>query len=522
MAKYKFILTEIFSYILIWVPIFFLLSFIGFFYNYLLFQTIIGLFNAIISISIFIIVLNNHKHTENKLFTILIGITMLLLGLFDITRVLTGSGMNLTALNNQNLSAQIWVISRLLLAAGFLAGCFFYNRKINFNILLIIYTMLGIILFLLIFYFKIIPGCYSEENGIFFFGKISEYVIIFLFMASIILIYIKRNLFSPDIFYFLLIFFAISIFIDLFSYLFKQTNVEFNLALQWLTFLSYFLIYKIFSKSVITDTLENLSNGLLERDNKNNELIEELNEKNKDMEQISYIISHDLRTPMTNIQGFTKAIEFSVEKISKLIKSCKDIDGLQKDVDKLIVEEISAFRKYIQSSIGKIDSLITGLLQVTQIGREAINISRIDLNLLINEILNSFNYSIKKNNIILDVDTLPSCMGDKSQINQIFYHLIDNAIKYSNPDRQIIIKITGKSGADFNTYCIEDNGAGIELKNQKIIFDLFKRINPDNVTGEGIGLAIVSKILSRHKGKIWLESEKGKGSKFYFTLPSNI
>ena len=114
---------------------------------------------------------------------------------------------------------------------------------------------------------------------------------------------------------------------------------------------------------------------------------------------------------------------------------------------------------------------------------------------------------------------MPSCRGDKNEINQVFSNILGNAVKYLDPSREGTIKISGCKNDSNSLYCIEDNGIGISPQYQNKIFEIFHRLEPEKSEGEGIGLTIVQKILNRLGGKIWVESEPGKGSKFFISLP---
>ena len=154
-----------------------------------------------------------------------------------------------------------------------------------------------------------------------------------------------------------------------------------------------------------------------------------------------------------------------------------------------------------------------------RIGWEKLSIININMNNLFYEILETFKYKIKTNKINIEIENLPDCAGDKMQINQLFSNLIDNAIKFMDKKRKGRIKITGKKNDNNVVYCIEDNGIGIDSGNHKKIFELFTRLNQNETSGEGLGLNFVAMIIRRHNGSIKINSEKGKGSKFYISLP---
>jgi signal transduction histidine kinase len=142
------------------------------------------------------------------------------------------------------------------------------------------------------------------------------------------------------------------------------------------------------------------------------------------------------------------------------------------------------------------------------------------MNTLISDIARAFEYQIKKTGITLQIDPLPSCCGDETQINQVISNLLDNALKYLDPTRPGNIRISGKAENGQVIYYIEDNGIGIAAEHQDKIYEIFHRLNPAGTPGEGLGLTIVRLILDRHSGKIWVASEPGKGSTFFISLPT--
>ena len=118
------------------------------------------------------------------------------------------------------------------------------------------------------------------------------------------------------------------------------------------------------------------------------------------------------------------------------------------------------------------------------------------------------------------LEDLPPCLGDADQINQVFSNLVSNALKYSSQDREAAVRIWGEVSDDSAVYCVEDNGLGIHDDHKEKIFEIFHRLDPKNSPdGEGLGLTIVSRILDRHDGRVWVESEPDKGSRFFISLP---
>ncbi len=242
----------------------------------------------------------------------------------------------------------------------------------------------------------------------------------------------------------------------------------------------------------------------------------ELDAKNREMEQMIYIASHDLRSPLITIEGFNGVLDASLDKILSIL----DREAFSAE----ILEKIMPFiansnesREYISKSIVKMSALLDGLAQVTRLGRVAIHKEQLDMNRIMSDVVNEFEFQRKELKVEFEISDLPSCFGDTGQVNQLFFNLIENAFKYHSPDRPCIIKISGLKEGAHSVYCVEDNGVGIDPDYQKRIFEMFHQLDPA-VSGEGLGLHIVSKVVDRHNGRVWVESEVGKGSRFYVSL----
>lgn len=248
-------------------------------------------------------------------------------------------------------------------------------------------------------------------------------------------------------------------------------------------------------------------------------LMAELEEKNKELEQVVYVTSHDLRSPLVNIQGFSKELDFSIKELGEMLNSGDIPQELRTQFDYILQEDIPDSLKYILSSTSKMDALLSGLLKLSRVGRTATTLNNIDMNELFTEISNAFEFHFKEGNVAFSVGPLPPCYGNDVQINQMFSNLVSNALKYRDPNRTPVISVKGWEEQDRAIYCVEDNGLGIAKEHQKKIFEIFHRLNPGDSQGEGLGLTIVNKIIGRHNGKIWVESEPGAGSKFIISLP---
>ena len=227
--------------------------------------------------------------------------------------------------------------------------------------------------------------------------------------------------------------------------------------------------------------------------------LNELARSNAELEQFAYVSSHDLQEPLRMIASYLQLLE---RKYKGKLDAKAD--------------------KYINFSVDgatRMQNLIDDLLSFSRVTTQANELIPTDLESVYNEVLSNLEVLISENNAIIKHDPLPVVIADKTQISQVFQNLINNAIKFRSKDQpKINISVTKEDNQWL--FAVQDNGIGIDPKHSDRIFEVFKRLHKKrDYPGTGIGLAICKKIIERHSGHIWVESELGKGSIFYFSLP---
>lgn len=229
------------------------------------------------------------------------------------------------------------------------------------------------------------------------------------------------------------------------------------------------------------------------------QLNQNLKRSNEELEQFAYVASHDLQEPLRTITSFT---EILVEEYGEYF------DNTAKE-----------YLTYISSSSQKMKTLIKDLLSLSKVSQKPQKLEKINLNEIITETIDFIIPTIHQRKINLNCQVLPHICGDKVQLTHLWLNLISNALKF-NENELIDIKI-GVEDQDNNwLFYITDNGIGIDAEYQQKIFAIFQRLHAQSqYEGTGIGLALCQRIVSHHGGKIWVESELGKGSTFYFTMP---
>ncbi len=242
--------------------------------------------------------------------------------------------------------------------------------------------------------------------------------------------------------------------------------------------------------------------------------------KNKELERIVYVASHDLRSPLVNVDGYGRELEFALTEIIEILECGEPVSArLEPKLRELLPDMMESLR-HIRGSSKQMDGLLKGLLKLSRSGRAALTIGPLDMPAVLGQVASSFQYQFREAGAELRLGELPPCLGDAMQAGQVFSNLIGNALKYRAPERPCVVSVSGFIDGDAAVYVVEDNGRGVPPEHQEKIFDLFHRIDPAGTEGEGLGLTIVRQILGRLGGEIRVESAPGEGSRFIVTLPA--
>jgi PAS domain S-box-containing protein len=226
----------------------------------------------------------------------------------------------------------------------------------------------------------------------------------------------------------------------------------------------------------------------------------ELEIVNKELEAFSYSVSHDLRTPLRAISGYSMM--------------------LKEDYEPKIDAEGNRIIDTIVSNTKMMGQLIDDLLAFSKMARLETIYESIDMYRLVQRCVEEL--TNEQSIHLITIDALPACSGDVNMLRQVWFNLLGNAIKYSSRKEKPQIQIGAIDDPDFHVYYVKDNGAGFDMKYANKLFGVFQRLHrQDEFEGTGLGLALVKRIISKHGGVIWADASPDKGATFYFNLPKN-
>jgi signal transduction histidine kinase len=255
------------------------------------------------------------------------------------------------------------------------------------------------------------------------------------------------------------------------------------------------------------------------------EMAKTIRQKEQENELFVYSVSHDLRSPLVNLQGFSQELAAVVGDLRSLLQGSQLPERVKAKATRLIDRDAEEAIRYIQSAVTRLAGIIDALLRLSRAGRVEFRFQHVEVQPIVQRIVGAMHDSITKSNAELQVAPLPSCWSDPRAIDQVFANLIGNAVNYLDPARPGKVEVgcleEEPATPGFRTYFVRDNGLGIPEAFQAKVFIAFQRLHPDVTPGEGIGLALVRRVVDRVGGRVWLESKEGQGTTFYLALPTS-
>lgn len=480
------------------LSLFFLLGlYLASLYNYLLFHSIAELFSIVIAFAIFMFAWNSRHYMANPYFLFL-GIAYLFVGGLDTLHTLSYQGMPIFP-DYDYYANQLWIASRFMESLSLLVAFAFLRTKRQLNPfwILIPYAVISFFIVASVFYWKNFPECFVEGSGQTTFKIASEYLISAILVIALILLHRNRARFDKTVLNYLRYSLLTTILAEL-AFTFYVSNYGLsNLAGHFFKIISFKFIYE----AVIATGLRHPYN-LLFRDLKQSR--EMLEEANKTKDRFFSIIAHDLKSPFNTLLGMSDA----------LIEDYEDFDEKTK----------KEFIQDINNASTTIYDLLENLLHWATLQTVGIPFApaETDLSSVVNESIALLKKTADNKAIAIrsTIDKEAKIYADREMIKTVIRNLLSNAVKFTGEGGTV--EVSSEKKGDSREITVSDTGSGVSKEAQKKLFRLEVLVTTYGTakeSGSGLGLLLCKEFIERHGGKIGVESEEGKGSRFTFTVP---
>jgi signal transduction histidine kinase len=472
-------------------------------YSYLLFHSLVEIFSVVIAAAVFMLAWNARDSAETRILAYL-GIGYLCTAFLDLFHTLSYHGMGIFP-DGHDLATKLWIAARYVQAATLLlfAGSYRSRRRIRFEW---VFAALGgatVILFLLIFPLNLFPTCFVEGVGVTPFKRVSEYVISSVMAASLVLLSTGRNLLEAPVRNRLVLAIGLTIVGELLFTLYIFSNDFFNLLGHYLKLAAFFLTYKALIAIQVQNRLQMIEDLTIAR----NELMERersLREANRGKDRMVSIIAHDLRNPISGVKMFSELLANRYEELDD--------------------RERSSYASRIFESVNRSLELMETLLAWgrSQIRTTDSQPQPVDLKQLIerNLALCSIPADAKNISLCSGIDSPLRVLADGEMVSTVVRNLLDNAVKYTSAGGSV--RVEADIEGDLVRVLVKDTGTGLDPNSLGQLFRFDTRVSKEGTAGEGghgLGLIFCKELVEKNGGRIWVESEPGRGSSFFFTLP---
>jgi signal transduction histidine kinase/CHASE3 domain sensor protein len=244
---------------------------------------------------------------------------------------------------------------------------------------------------------------------------------------------------------------------------------------------------------------------------------------NRENELFIYSVSHDLRSPLVNLEGFSRELTMVTDSLRTILEAPGVPDEVRRKALPLIEDDVAESVRFIRTAVGRLAAIIDGLLRLSRAGRVEYRIQHLDLDRIVHRIVDAMQATLTAARAEVTFGGLPTVAGDALAIEQLFANLIGNAVAYARPGVPARVELATEDDLAreprFTVVRVSDNGLGIPEAHLDQVFKPLQRVHPGVGRGEGMGLAIVRRIVERHDGRVWVRSQVGTGTTFYVELP---
>ncbi|NHI82689.1 MAG: hypothetical protein EAX81_00105 [Candidatus Thorarchaeota archaeon] len=470
-------------------------------YSYLLFHSIVEEFSILVAFGVFLVGWHSTKYTDNRAFLFL-GISFLFIGWIDFFHTLAYPGMGVFPGSDTNLAAQLWIVARYLESITFLIAPFAVRTNINKAHVVVAYSIVSGLLLATIFVWQVFPVCFIDGVGLTLFKIASEYIISAILVLSGLLFLRRRTEFDSSTMRLLILAIIFTILSELAFTLYADAYGIANAAGHYLKVIAFYFIYQALVQASLIRPYDTLFRNLKQSREMEASRATQLEALNRELESFSYSVSHDLRAPLRSLDGFSLALE--------------------KNYADKIDDNGRHYLDRIRAGSQRMTALINTLLQLSRLSRTVLQRSLVNLTSMTHEILSTLQQGSPERDVEIVIEEEMTVNADEYLLNVVMTNLLENAWKFTKSHSKTRIEVGKVSQEDHEAVFVRDDGVGLDMKYANRLFAPFQRLHSlEEFEGLGIGLATVQRIISRHGGRVWVESAPEQGATFYFTLGPN-
>ncbi|UCH35137.1 MAG: hybrid sensor histidine kinase/response regulator [Armatimonadota bacterium] len=470
-------------------------------YDYLLFHSIGELFSIVVAFSIFVIAWNT-RHLHDNAYLLLIGIAYFFVGTLDLLHTLAYKGMGVFPHHDANLSTQLWIAGRGLESLSLLIAPLLLGKKLRTSLVFAAYFAVVALLLLAIFAWGIFPVCYVDAagGGLTQFKIVAEYVICCILIGGLIALWARRTWFDPMVVRYLAAAVVTTILAELAFTAYVSVYGTFNLVGHLLKIVSFYMVYRAIVQTGLAKPYDLLFRELKQRE-------EQLQAAQQMQEQMTRFLVHDLRSPLTSVLGGIQTLrEGSAEEWGETREEL--FDGAIASASWLL-------------------TLTNALLDASRLesGKMPVRLRDVDVGDVINAACQQVSVwaGLCRVGLVsqLAADNM-TAVADRELTMRILVNLLSNAIKYSPYESEVTIRVAPTDG-NAVAFSVTDRGPGIPRDMTDRVFERFGSIEArdSGIGGTGLGLNFCKLAVEAQGGRIWIDSDIGRGTTVFFTLPAS-